>query len=220
MTRAGRTATTGKTPPDAHHAHRVRNTVPYSERFEDALVFAHRLHREQTRKGSRTPYVTHLLAVAAIVGENGGDEDQVIAALLHDAVEDQGGTATAAAIEQRYGARVSTLVRWCSDSLETLKPPWRKRKEAFLDQLDAAPEEALLVVLADKIHNAWSIVADLETDGDDVWARFRGGRDGTLWYYRSAASVLRTRSSSRLVRVLDRLVARMEKLAGSAPQAM
>ncbi len=187
--------------------------MPYSERFDEALVFAHQLHRNQVRKGTTIPYITHLLAVASLVGEHGGDEDQVIAALLHDAIEDQGGERTARAIEQRFGTRVASMVRACSDSFETPKAPWRIRKETFLKRLPTVPEEALIIVLADKVHNARSIVANLEISGQAVWGLFRGARDGTLWYYRAASDILSRRMPSHLAAELGRLVVRMQELA-------
>ncbi len=187
--------------------------VGYSRRIDQALLYAHDLHRTQTRKGGGVPYFVHLLAVAALVGDHGGDEDQVIAALLHDAVEDQGGDRTAAEIERRFGRRVAQIVLSCSDSRETPRPPWRERKERFLQHLPNAPEDALLVVLADKVHNACALVRDLESEGARVWSRFHGGRDGTLWYYREVTQILRARTTSPLVRTLQHLVSRLETLA-------
>src|SRR5574338_1076604 len=120
-------------------------------RFDDALVFAARLHRRQIRKGTRIPYIAHLLAVTALVVEDGGDEDQAIAALLHDSVEDQGGLATLEEIRQRFGERVAGIVLACSDSTTSPRPPWRERKENYLAHLKHAPPDALRVSLADKV---------------------------------------------------------------------
>ena len=162
----------------------------YSERLDEAFAFAHTLHRNQRRKGSRVPYVTHLMAVGALVGEHGGDEDLVIAALLHDAMEDQGGRNTLEQVRLRFGDRVAELVTGASDAEDDPKPPWQERKETFLQRLGAAPPELKLLVAADKLHNARATVTDLRQWGAPVWDRFRGGRDGTLWYYTQALAAL------------------------------
>jgi GTP pyrophosphokinase len=168
-------------------------------RFEKALVFATRLHSEQMRKGSDVPYVAHLLAVTSLVLENGGDEDQAVAALLHDAVEDQGGVDTLREIEDRFGKRVAFIVDGCTDTYESPKPPWRQRKEAYLAHLVDAPVEVGLVSLADKVHNARSILKDLIVVGESTWDHFNGGKDGTIWYYRSLEKIFRNSFSSPLV---------------------
>jgi (p)ppGpp synthase/HD superfamily hydrolase len=132
--------------------------LPYTERFDGALLYAARLHRDQTRKGTGVPYVTHLLTVAAIVGEYNGTEDEVIAALLHDAPEDAGGEAQLAEIRTRFGGPVADIVAGCTDAHEGPKPPWRARKEAYLDHLAEAPAPVRLVSAADKLHNARSVL--------------------------------------------------------------
>lgn len=165
-----------------------------SDRFREALGYCFDWHRHQVRKGTPVPYVAHLMAVASIVLENGGDEDTAIAALLHDAVEDQGGLETLEIIRTRFGTRVAAIVRHCSDSHTSPKPPWKERKEKALRHLEKASPEALLVVLADKIHNARSIVLDLRRSGSSVWNRFQGGREGTLWYYQAVLGVLSVRN--------------------------
>ena len=185
--------------------------MPYTEKFEDALLYAARVHRDQTRKGTGTPYVTHLLAVAAIVGENGGTEDEVISALLHDAPEDAGGEARLEEIRARFGKPVADIVAGCTDTYEDLKPPWRARKEAYLDHLADAPAPVRLVSAADKLHNARSVLADYRTAGEDLWDRFNGGREGTLWYYRAVADALAGDGS--VADELGRVVTRMERLA-------
>lgn len=188
--------------------------VALSPRFREALATAFHYHSRQVRKGSGVPYLSHLLAVAAMVLENGGDEDVAVAALLHDAVEDQGGDATLEVIRTRFGDRVASLVRACSDCLESPKPPWRERKEAYLQHLETASADALLITLADKIHNARTIAEDLEREGAGVWDRFRGGRSGTLWYYRSLLQRLQCRNlHPHLVRELGTLVERLRRLA-------
>jgi (p)ppGpp synthase/HD superfamily hydrolase len=159
-----------------------------SQRYREALAFAYDLHRGQERKGSGVPYLSHLLAVSALALEHGANEDQAIAALLHDAAEDQGGAAILAEIGTRFGARVAAIVRACTDSLEAEKPPWKERKVRYLAHLAEAPEEAQRVSACDKLHNLRCIVADYRKDGEAVWGRFSGGKDGVLWYYRELAN--------------------------------
>lgn len=184
-----------------------------SERFDEALVFAHQLHREQERKGSGTPYVAHLLSVAALVIEHGGTEDQAIAALLHDAIEDQGGDVARQEIRRRFGDEVAAIVEGCTDAETIPKPPWRARKEAYVEHLKDQPETVRLVSASDKLHNARSILRDLREIGDAVWGRFSGGRDGTLWYYRSLVEVFIEGDRNSVVDELERVVAEMHRLA-------
>ncbi len=179
--------------------------MPLTARFEEAVAYAAHLHRTQRRKGSDTPYLAHLLAVAAIVLEYGGDEDEAIAALLHDAVEDQGGRQTGEEIRRRFGARVAEIVYACSDTESTPKPPWRQRKEAYLAHLPAASPSAWLVSAADKLHNARATLADYRRIGDAVWARFHGGCAGMLWYLRAVADCFRTLPDARLRPLADEL---------------
>jgi (p)ppGpp synthase/HD superfamily hydrolase len=187
--------------------------VPYGENFERALVYAARLHRDQYRKGTSIPYVTHLLAVAAIVGENGGTEDEVVAALLHDAPEDQGGEAILEDIRARFGDEVAQIVDGCTDTYEDPKPPWRERKERYLARLASAPDSVRLVSSADKLHNASTVLSDYRLLGDDLWARFNGGKEGTLWYYRAIVDVLRAENDCPVVEELDRVVSALERVA-------
>jgi (p)ppGpp synthase/HD superfamily hydrolase len=188
---------------------------PLGERFEKALVYAARLHARQAQKGTGRPYVGHLLGVASIVIRNGGDEDQAIAALLHDAVEDQGGLPTLRAIRRRFGARVARIVEGCSDSFTTPKPPWRDRKEKYIAHVRKAPADVRLVSAADKLDNARTIVADLRGIGDRVWSRFKGRKDGTLWYYREILAAFEEAGSNAVVEELGRTVREMERLAGN-----
>lgn len=181
-------------------------------RFEDALCYAFNLHSAQKRKGTDVPYFSHLMSVAALVLEDGGDEDQAIAGLLHDAVEDQGGLETLAEIRRRYGERVAEIVLACSDTTTFPKPPWRKRKEDYLAHLPLASEDIRRVSLADKVHNARSILRDLLRDGDGVWERFKGGKEGTLWYYRSLVEIFQQTDFGPNVRELARLVHEMETI--------
>jgi (p)ppGpp synthase/HD superfamily hydrolase len=188
--------------------------VPYGEKFEEALKYAAHIHRDQTRKGTKIPYVTHLLAVASIVGENGGTEDEVVAALLHDAPEDQGGEARLEDIRERFGGEVADIVAANSDTFEDPKPPWRERKEAYVAHVAQAPRSVRLVSAADKLHNARSVLADLRSLGDDLWPRFNGGKEGTLWYYRTLVEAFEAAGSNPIVEELDRVVGELERLAG------
>ena len=188
------------------------DTSILTHRFEQALVYAHTLHRTQTRKGGKIPYISHLLSVAALVLENGGDEDEVIAALLHDAVEDQGGKATREVILNMFGERVTEIVDGCTDADTTPKPPWRERKEQYIEKLRHASSSVRRVALADKLHNARSILGDLSRDGEATWDKFQGGKSGTLWYYRTLLEVfLETDADSWLVQELNRVVGEFEK---------
>lgn len=186
-----------------------------TERFTEALGYAAQLHAQQVRKGSGIPYVSHLLAVAAIALEHGADEDTAIAALLHDAIEDQGGAVTGEEIRRRFGERVAATVAACSDTDEIPKPPWRQRKLAYIAHMAEATPEARLVSASDKLHNARSLLLDYRVHGDAMWQRFGGGRDGSLWYYRSLVTALRDAgfAPAPLLEELDRTVTELERLA-------
>jgi (p)ppGpp synthase/HD superfamily hydrolase len=186
-----------------------------SERFQQALVYAAELHREQMRKGSSTPYVAHLLGVASLALEYGANEDEAIAALLHDAIEDQGGDATRQEIRRRFGDVVTAIVDGCTDAEVTPKPPWRARKEAYIAHIAEGPSPSVrLVSSADKLHNARSILSDFRTLGDAVWSRFKGGRDGTLWYYRALVDAYRAGGGTPILAELERTVVELERVAG------
>jgi (p)ppGpp synthase/HD superfamily hydrolase len=191
--------------------------LAYGEKFEDALIYATQLHRDQTRKGSEVPYITHLLTVAAIVGENNGTENEVVAALLHDAPEDRGGKDRLEDIRVRYGDEVAEIVDGCTDTYEDPKPEWRPRKEAYVAHVAEAPPSVRLVSAADKLHNARSILADLRAVGNELWDRFTGGREGTLWYYRALVEAYAGVGSNPIVKELDRVVREIEALAGRLP---
>jgi (p)ppGpp synthase/HD superfamily hydrolase len=177
---------------------------PLGARFEAALVEAARLHADQVRKQTNVPYVSHLLAVCGLVLEDGGDEDEAIAALLHDAVEDQGGAPTLQRIREAFGDRVADIVDGCSDTDQTPKPPWRARKEAYLAHLadPATTPSVLRVSAADKLHNARSVLSDRRDAGDAVWDRFNAGKDDQLWYYRSLVEIFRRRMPGGLTEQL------------------
>ncbi len=162
----------------------------HSSRVSRAFLLADALHGGQTRKGSEIPYITHLMAVAAIVGEYGGDEDHIVAALLHDTVEDQGGRAVLDEIRSQFGETVAGLVEACTDAFERPKPPWKERKLAFLARIPAAPIGARLVIAADKIHNLRSMSADYQQVGERLWERFTASREDTLWYYAAVHEAL------------------------------
>jgi (p)ppGpp synthase/HD superfamily hydrolase len=184
-----------------------------SSQFQDGLVLAAKLHNRQVRKCTTIPYISHLLAVTAIVLENGGTEDEAIAALLHDAVEDQGGAKTREEIRLRFGENVAAIVDGLTDTDQTPKPPWRARKEAYITHLGEASPSVLLVSLADKIHNAGSVLRDLRNEGDCVWSRFTGGKAGSLWYYRALVEAFRAHGQyPSLVDELDRVVSEIERL--------
>lgn len=193
-----------------------------STRFTDALTFAAELHARQRKKGTDVAYVAHLLGACAIALEHGADEDAAIAALLHDAIEDQGGVAIETAIRERFGDRVAAIVRTCSDSDGDPKPPWRMRKEAYIAHLASADRMTLIVSAADKLDNARRILADLraeatlaDPDFDRVWSRFKAGHEGQRWYYRALVEAFRANPAHevRLIDELDRTVTAIEAMA-------
>lgn len=177
-----------------------------AQRFGKALAFAAEKHAGQKRKGSRIPYISHPMAVASLVLEYGGGEDEVIAALLHDVAEDCGGQEALDEIRQRFGMGVAAIVAGCTDTLENPKPDWRPRKEAYLAHLQAAHRSVRLVAAADKLHNARSILRDYRSEGENVWKRFSATKEDVLWYYGAVTRALETRGLSPLVEELDRTV--------------
>ncbi|MEG4144546.1 MULTISPECIES: HD domain-containing protein [unclassified Microcoleus] len=184
-----------------------------SNRFSEALTYAAELHATQVRKGSGVPYIAHLLGTASIALEYGANEDEAIAALLHDAIEDQGGATTREAIRRRFGDTVTAIVDGCTDSDETPKPPWRQRKQAYIDRISTASASVRLVSAADKLYNARSILKDSRQLGDTVWERFKGGKDGSLWYYRSLVEAFRQAELTPIVEELDRTVLELEQFS-------
>jgi GTP pyrophosphokinase len=185
--------------------------VDLGERFEEALAWASALHRRQARKGPAVPYVAHLLAVCALVLEAGGDEDEAIAALLHDAVEDQGGAPRLDEILSRFGERVAEIVDGCTDAYESPKPAWRERKESFIRGLAEASDSVLLVVAADKLHNAQCTIEGLRVEGSCVWERFRG-KERAVWYYQQVTEALERRGIGGLTGRLRSAVDTLESL--------
>jgi (p)ppGpp synthase/HD superfamily hydrolase len=185
---------------------------PLSARFDEALVMASSLHRKQMRKTSGVPYVAHLLGVTSLVLEEGGSEDMAIAALLHDAAEDQGGAAVLAEIAAAFGAEVARWVRQASDSLTSPKPSWETRKRNHLAEIPMADREARLIMLADKVHNARAILADYARVGPTVWERFSVPRERTMWYYESLLEAFERGLSPVLYDTLRDCVRRMKEL--------
>ncbi len=187
----------------------------YSQRFVEALAVAARLHATQVRTSTEIPYVAHLLGTCAIALEHGATEDEAIAALLHDAIEDVVRAESARAAIRRFGEEVTRIVEACTDADTHPKPPWRARKEAYLVRLAAMDRSVLLVSASDKLHNARAIVGDLRRYGPAVWGRFTGGRDGSLWYYRALVNAHRANPAHAvdLVDEFDRAVTEMESLA-------
>lgn len=172
-------------------------------RFLRAFNFAAEKHAGQTRKASRTPYIAHLMGVASLVLEFGGDEDMAIAALLHDVVEDCGGAPMLKEIRRKFGSRVAKIVDGCTDSDTDPKPPWRERKETYIRHLKSADAETRLVSAADKLNNVRSILSDYREVEESIWDRFSGGREGTLWYYRALLEEFLRGQPSRLARELE-----------------
>jgi len=193
-----------------------RATPKLGPRFERALLFATRKHAGQTRKGTAVPYIAHLLSVAGLVLEAGGDEDLAIAALLHDVVEDCGGAPMLKQIRHRFGKRVAHVVDGCTDTDLDPKPPWRQRKEDYLKHLRTADADVRLVSAADKLHNARSVLADYREIGDPVWERFHGKRNGTLWYYRALLDEFRRGNANPLIPQLERVINELEAAAVSS----
>lgn len=188
-------------------------SVKLGLRFRRAFLFAADKHSGQTRKASTIPYIAHLMGVASLVLEFDGDEDMAIAALLHDVVEDCGGLPMLAEVRRRFGTRVAKIVDGCTDSYVEPKLPWRERKETYLRHLKKADAETRLVSAADKLNNVRSILSDYREVGESIWARFSGGREGTLWYYRILLQEFLRRKPSRLIRELELAVRELETRA-------
>lgn len=181
-------------------------------RLQQAFRYAAEKHAGQTRKKTAVPYLSHLMAVASLVLEAGGDEDMAIAALLHDVVEDCGGMPRLREIRRKFGPRVAKIVEGCTDSFSDPKPPWLERKQSYLARLKREDRDTRLVSASDKLHNVRTILTDYRQHGESIWKRFNGGRDGTLWYYRALSDEFR-RKPNRLTRELEIAVAELERSA-------
>jgi (p)ppGpp synthase/HD superfamily hydrolase len=185
-------------------------------RFNEAFAYASSLHRGQLRKGKHVPYLAHLMGVASLVLEDGGDEDEAIAALLHDAVEDQGGIPVLNEIRRRFGTRVAEIVERCTDHDPAKdRPEWRVRKRHYVAALAHVDESCRRVALADKLYNARELLADYRQAGDQVWCRFSAGRE-ILGYLRALAVTFSRHSKSPMAEELDRTVAELERMAATA----
>jgi GTP pyrophosphokinase len=189
------------------------NPVKLGARFLRGFEFAAEKHRNQTRKASTIPYIAHLMGVASLVLEAGGDEDLAIAALLHDVVEDCGGAPMLKEVRRRFGRRVAKVVDGCTDTDIFPKPPWRERKEWYIGRLKSADTDTRLVSAADKLNNVRSILSDYREVGEFVWQRFSGGREGTLWYYRTLRDEFLRTKPNRITRSLALAVNELEALA-------
>jgi hypothetical protein len=190
--------------------------IHHNSRFGQALVYAETAHTGQLRKGTTVPYVAHLLGVAALALEHGANEDEAIAALLHDTVEDCGGLDRLGDVRERFGPNVADIVMGCTDATEIPKPPWKERKQAYVHDLAAAPPSVLLVSACDKLHNVRSLVLALRREGEAAWRIFKGGKEGTLWYHRAVLDVLSRRGAYPiLVGDLKSAVEEVHRLASS-----
>jgi (p)ppGpp synthase/HD superfamily hydrolase len=187
-------------------------------RFYRALVYAAAVHDGHFRKRTRIPYVSHLLIVTGLVLEHGGNEDEAIAALLHDAVEDRGGDPRLREIRAQFGDVVADIVLACSDTTDDPKPPWRARKENYLRHLELAPESVRLVSAADKLANVRSVIQDYRAIGELLWDRFSAPKNDQLWYYRRLADAFSRLGPVGVARELEAAVTELERLAsGSDP---
>jgi GTP pyrophosphokinase len=193
-----------------------KQSIKLGPRFLRAFVFAANKHAGQMRKASTIPYVAHLMGVASLVLEAGGDEDLAIAALLHDVVEDCGGAPMLKEVRRGYGSRVAKIVEGCTDADTYPKAPWRERKEKYLRHLKTADADTRLVSAADKLNNVRSILSDYRAIGESVWSRFRGGREGTLWYYRTLRDEFLRRKRNRITHEFELAVNELESLAGES----
>jgi len=189
------------------------NAIKLGPRFLKAFLFAAEKHAGQVRKASRTPYIAHLMGVASLALEFGGDEDIAIAALLHDVVEDCGGAPLLKEVKRRFGSRVAKIVDGCTDTDMDPKPPWRERKESYIRHLKNADADTRLVSAADKLNNVRSILSDYREVGESVWERFNGGREGTLWYYGALLRQFQRGKANRLIRELALAVQELEERA-------
>jgi (p)ppGpp synthase/HD superfamily hydrolase len=188
-------------------------------RLQRAFRYAAEKHDGQTRKQTAVPYLSHLMAVASLVLEAGGDEDMAMAALLHDVVEDCGGMPRLREIRKQFGSRVANIVEGCTDSFGEPKAEWVERKKDYLREVKHADVETRLVSASDKLHNVRTILADYRKDGEAIWTRFSGKKGGTLWYYRALSDEYQRRNPNRITRELEIVVAELERATGRKPRA-
>jgi (p)ppGpp synthase/HD superfamily hydrolase len=195
----------------------MMNAGTLTARFDDALVYTSHVHGGHVRKATSVPYIAHLLGIAPLVLEDGGDEDEVIAALLHDAPEDRGGRERLNDIRARFGNHVAHIIDGCTDTYETNKPPYVVRKREHMHRLRSASPDVLRVTAADKLNNARAILADFRKPepGPKVFELFTQKKTGTLWYYACAVNVLRDHFPGSLAAELERVVRELRDL--SAP---
>jgi (p)ppGpp synthase/HD superfamily hydrolase len=185
-----------------------------TDRFQQALIYAAQVHDGQSRKGGESiPYLAHLMSVAALVLENGGGEDEAIAALLHDAIEDRGDRTNLEQLRQRFGDQVAFIVDACSDTDQRPKPPWQGRKQAYIDRMQTAPVAVLRVACADKVHNARSTLSDLQVYGAATWRKFGSTVEQQLWYYQTLSELFSRRLPGPLSDELARVVAEISERA-------
>src|SRR5271166_5707135 len=181
-------------------------------RLQRAFDYAATQHAGQTRKQTAVPYLSHLMAVSSLVLEAGGDEDMAIAALLHDVVEDCGGMPRLREIRRKFGQRVAKIVEGCTDSFGEPKPEWIERKKEYLAEVKHADRDTRLVSASDKLHNVRTILTDYRQDGEAIWVRFNGRKEGTLWYYRALSDEY-ARKPNRITRELEIVVSELERAA-------
>jgi (p)ppGpp synthase/HD superfamily hydrolase len=191
-----------------------KQNVRLSPQFEKALVYATRIHGGKLRKKTRVPYIAHILGVTAIALEYGANETEAIAALLHDAVEDCGGAKRLRDIERKFGKKVARIVEGCTDTDQTPKPPWLERKKAYVDHVRHASMPTKLVSASDKLHNIRAILMDYRQEGEKLWSRFNGGKQGALWYYRALVKAFGgAKRIGPLVQEIDRVLTEVELLS-------
>lgn len=187
-----------------------------TNQFSQALQLAHRLHQDQNRKSGDVPYLSHLMGVSALVLRYGGTEEEAIAALLHDAVEDQGGQKTLKIIEKQFGNIVAHIVDGCSDSDIIPKPPWKERKLNYINHLRTTDEGTMIVAASDKLYNAEDCIRTYAIIGEGLWDLFNPPREETKWYYQSLAEVFSSRKEEfprlaplfdETIRIINQLVA-------------
>ena len=192
-----------------------------SPRFEKALVYANRLHACDKRKGTSVPYVAHLLGVCALVLSDGGSEEEAVAALLHDALEDHPNETSREEIGKRFGARVLSIVEDCTDTPPDYKggdkPPWRQRKESYVEHIRSSDSRSHRVALADKLNNITSTIVDYRRHGESVWERFNAGKEDQVWLYRTLVEAFREAGvKGPMFDEFAKVVKELDRMAGSA----